>query len=745
MTGVSVLLRLSLEPIWTGRLPYITLFPAIMLSAWVGGVGPGILTTLTAAAAASLWIDPSRSWSRWDAGEWFGLFVFVGVGLMISVLNEAWRRGVRSLAESEQSLEVTLTSIGDAVITTDDQGRVTRLNNIAETLTGWSEAEATGRPLQEVFVIVNEESRQPVPNPVVQVLRDGVVAGLANHTLLMSRDGSAVPIDDSAAPIRARAGVTAGVVLVFRDVTERRRIEVEREIQSRIARELAAIVESSDDAIVSKDLQGTITSWNRGAERMFGYTPAEVVGKSIYVIIPEERRSEEEDVLRQIRSGQKVDHFETVRRRKDGSRLFVSLTISPIYSTSGAVIGASKIARDISGQKEAELERAEVLAREQAARAEGERASRLKDEFIAVLSHELRTPLNAVLGYSQLLTSGTLPAARVAHAIAAIERNARAQARLVESMLDLSRVMAGKLELNLDDVDLIAVIEASADALRPEAEVKGIAFEWRVPASPIRLAGDAARLQQVFWNLFSNALKFTRGPGRITIAVTPGPEDVAIAVSDDGQGIKSELIPHVFDRFRQGMNEGGRAPAGLGLGLALVKEMVQAHGGTVRADSGGEGQGSTFTVTLPLRRAPARPRQARAPGGTGPGVLAADILIVDDERDAREFLALFLVGRGATVRTAASVPEALDAMARQPPDVLLADIGMPEEDGYSLIRRRRAYEAENHLARVPAIAVTAYASASDREAAIAAGYDMHLAKPVDSDALVAAVGSVTSA
>jgi PAS domain S-box-containing protein len=646
-------------------------------------------------------------------------------------MNDAWRRRTHALAESERRLDVTLGSIGDAVITTDNEGRVMLLNAVAERLTGWSTPEAAGRPLREVFVTVNES---PAPADSRQVL-------------LVSRNGGSIPIDERTAAISAMDGQTAGSVLVFSDISERRRAESDRETQDRVARELAAIVESSDDAIVSKDLESTIRSWNLGAERMFGYAASEVVGRSIRIIIPEDRWSDEDAVLRQIRRGEKVDHFETIRRRKDGSELAVSLTISPIRSAAGIVIGASKIARDISERKLAERERAESLSREQSARLELERASRLKDDFLAVLSHELRTPLNAVMGYSQLLGSGALPPARVAHAVAAIQRNARAQARLVESLLDLSRIMAGKLDLNFEELDLASVLEAAVDALRPDAEAKGTVFEWTNPGQRVPLIGDAARLQQVFWNLFSNAIKFTRGSGRVVVSVSTDADHARIGVTDDGQGIAPSFLPHVFERFRQGQ-AGGRPKAGLGLGLALVREMVQAHGGTVIAESAGEGRGSTFTVTLPLKptaKVTVAHATLRPAVDSDTGVWDREILVVDDERDAREFLALLLSGLGARVRTAGSVAAALDAMTRQRPDLLLADIEMAEEDGYSLIQRWRAIEQQHESPRVPAIAVTAYATPKDRERAITAGFDAHVAKPVDSDALVAVIGAVTTA
>ena len=743
---VATLLRLGLDPAWESGLPYITFFPAIMLSAWLGGVGPGIVTTaLSALAAAFFWIQPVRAFRLAGPSEWLGLFVFVGVGVVISVLNEAWRRSAMAVVESEQRLAVTLASIGDAVLTTDQEGRVTGLNAVAETLTGWPAREAMGRPVHEVLVLVDEASRAPAPNPVQRVLRDGVVAGLAAQTLLVSRDGRSIPIDDSAAPIRTDDGRTTGVILVFRDISERRRGEAEGEAQDRIARELAAIVESSDDAIVSKNLESTIRSWNRGAERMFGYAAQEVVGKSIRIIIPEDRWSEEDDVLRQLRRGEKVDHFETIRRRKDGSELAVSLTISPIYSAAGIVIGASKIARDISERQEVERERTELLRREQAARTEVERASRLKDDFLAVLSHELRTPLNAVLGYAQLLTSGALSTERQLHAIQAIQRNAMAQARLVESLLDLSRVLAGKLELNLEQLSLSSVLEAAAEAVRPEAEAKRIAFELSTASTSIRLPGDAARLQQVFLNLLSNAIKFTSAGGRVTVTGTIGRTHASVEITDNGRGIAADLLPHVFDRFRQA--EGEAARGGLGLGLSLVREIVHAHGGTVKAESDGEGRGSRFTVTLPLA-ADSTLKVVNTADWNPPGDLLLEglrreILVVDDERDAREMLTLILTTRGATVRTAASAAEALDAMSQRRPDVLLADLGMPEEDGFSLMRRWRLQEQQHQWARVPAIAVTAFASQKDYDRAVTAGFDRHIAKPIDLDELVRTIAGVT--
>ena len=472
-TAVAVVARLVLDPAWGLRLPYITFFPAIMLSGWLGGWGPGLTTTLLSAFAATyFWVPPVETLRITDPTEWLGLAVFVFVGVVMSGLNEAWRRGSVALNRSEQGLS-----------------------------------------------------------------------------------------------------------------------------------QLAAIVAGSDDAIASKDLEGTVRSWNRGAERIFGYTAEDIIGRSIRTIIPEERWSEEDEVLRKIRRGEKVDHFETVRRRKDGTEVYVSLTISPIYSPTGVIVGASKIARDISERKLVEAERARVLYREQQARAEMERAGKLKDDFLTILSHELRTPLNAVLGYTQLLLSGVVAPKEVPQAVQAIQRSAQVQARLVESLLDMSRVIAGKLDLKLQDVMLASVIEAAVEAVRPDAVKKNVELEVNGLSNQVAVFGDPARLQQVFWNLLTNAVKFTPAGGRVTISVSTAGTDALIQISDTGRGIAPDFLPYVFDRFEQAKREDTREHAGLGIGLSLVRELVHAHGGAVTAESDGEGRGAVFSVTLPLTQA----------------------------------------------------------------------------------------------------------------------------------------------
>ena len=350
---------------------------------------------------------------------------------------------------------------------------------------------------------------------------------------------------------------------------------------------LAAIVESTDDAIISKNLDGIIQTWNRGAERMFGYSAAEAVGRSIRMLIPADRQSEEDDVLRKIRAGETIDHYETIRMRKDGTLLNVSLTASPLRGADGRVVGASKIARDITDQKRLMSELEEAI--------------RLKDEFLAMLSHELRTPLNALLGYVQMLRSPGIDADARKHAEEVIERNSRVLTKLVGDIFDLASVAAGKVRLTLRECDVIPILDASLDVIRPTADTKGVDIirDVRVQEAPV--TADPDRLQQVFWNLLANAVKFTPRGGRVTVSLTggPGPGEVQVTVADTGAGIERGELPYIFQRFRQGTAPARGDHRGLGLGLSLVRYFVELHGGTVQAESEGPWRGATFRVTLP--------------------------------------------------------------------------------------------------------------------------------------------------
>ena len=370
----------------------------------------------------------------------------------------------------------------------------------------------------------------------------------------------------------------------------------------REALRLAAIVSSSDDAIISKDLNGIIQTWNRGAERIFGYTADEVIGKSITIIIPEERMDEETQVLTRIRAGLSVEHFETIRRHKDGSPINISLTVSPVKTADGRVVGASKIARDVSEQIRL--------------RAAAEEASRLKDEFLAVLSHELRTPLNTVLGYARMLRQdqdeGRMPEEMRRRALDALERNADTLSRLVNDVLDTSRVVTGKLRLIFETCPIDQLIEEAIETVRPAADAKGVLIERRLERN-IAVMGDRDRLLQVVWNLLSNAVKFTPSGGSVVVEARKDAGVIHVSVADTGVGIRSDDLPFVFQRFWQAHTGVSREFAGLGIGLALARHLVELHGGTIRAESTGIGHGATFTVSLPTAGAMlARERNLRS-------------------------------------------------------------------------------------------------------------------------------------
>ncbi|MET0292670.1 MAG: ATP-binding protein [Steroidobacteraceae bacterium] len=503
---------------------------------------------------------------------------------------------------------------------------------------------------------------------------------------------------------------------------------------------LAAIVESSDDAIIGKTLEGVITSWNRGAQRLFGYSEVEVLGRSVTVLIPDELLHEETEILSSIRAGNRVDHYQTRRRRKDGSLVDISLTVSPVKGPGGEVIGASKIARDVSVALAANRERDRLLESERAARAEAERLGFLKDEFLATLSHELRTPLNAIIGWCALLRE---PGFRgdSQQAIGVIERNARAQAQIIDDLLDMSRIVAGKIALELRPLSLDEVVTAAADSIRPSATAKAIELSVRGTGEHIAVNGDPARLQQVLWNLLTNAVKFTPSKGRIEISLRAESGFAEICVTDSGVGIPTEFLPEVFDRFRQAQSGSTRQYGGLGLGLSIVQTLAMLHGGRVRAESGGADLGSRFTVQIPLLSGDASALETE-PASALPDLSGRVVLVVDDDDDSRGLLVRILQQQGARVHEAPDAATALQVLANHKVQAMLSDLGMPGTDGFQLMRKVRSLLA-NPNASVPAVAVSAYARPEDRRRAIEAGFHSHIAKPISVPDLLGAVDAAT--
>jgi PAS domain S-box-containing protein len=877
----AVVVRMALEPTLAGRLPFITLFAAVVISSWFGGLGPGLAATAGCLLAADFfWLAPRYSLYASGAADVFGLAMFGIIGVAISVLQEMSQRSAAAVIESQERLNLTMASIGDGVIVADAHDRITTLNAVAETLTGWTDAAAIGRPLDEVCVAVDEGTRELQPPSEWR----------RTPLTLVARDQRRTPVEISLTAMRAGSRMR-GKLVVFRDISARHEAERIRRDEDRATRMLAAIVESSDDAIVSKNLESTILSWNAGAERMFGYSAAEAVGRSVRLIIPDDRMGEEDEVLRRLRRGERVEHFETIRKRKDGREIQVSLTISPIHDRSGVVVGASKIARDITALKETEAERVRLLKenaavteqlnrvgavvasdldrdaiaqavtdaateltaaevgaffydvtdvagesdtrytvtgvpREHLANvpapgdAEGfestfraivsvgapirsflavpvvgrsgqtlgklffahsaagrfterqqrlaigvaswasvalenaamygdaRETSRLKDYFLATLSHELRTPLNAILGYARMLRSGMVAADKQSRAVQVIERNATALTQIVEDVLDVSRIVSGKLRLNLQSVELPDILRTAVDAITPTAEAKGVRVGTTLDPDASPITGDPERLQQIFWNLLSNAVKFTGRGGRVDIRLGRAGGHAEIAITDTGIGIARDFLPHIFERFRQADASFSRERGGLGLGLSISRQLAEMHGGTLQASSEGLGHGSTFRLRLPLVEALADlPGQwsnvppAEASTRALPDLSGLRVLTIDDEADARQLIVEILESAGASVIAARSSMEALELLEHDRPDVIVADLGMPHIDGLEFIHRVRSHP-DVRVRELPAAALTAFARSEDRRAALRAGFQRHLAKPIDPAELVLLIATL---
>jgi PAS domain S-box-containing protein len=520
---------------------------------------------------------------------------------------------------------------------------------------------------------------------------------------------------------------------------------------------LAAVVESSDDVIITKTLDGRITSWNGAAERLFGYTNAQAIGQPITILIPPDRLEEERNIVANLREGNRIDHFETVRVARDGRLLDVALTISPIRNAAGEVVGASKILRDVTERKRVDrslqellAEREHLLESERAARSQAEHLSAAKDDFLALLSHELRTPLSAILGWTQILRRGSPMSGDLANGLEVIERNVRAQTQLVEDLLDMSRIISGQMRLDVQPIMPYSSVAGAVESVRPAADARGVRLEAILDPAAGPVSGDAHRLQQVVWNLVSNGIKFTPRGGQVQVLLERVNSHIEISVADTGIGVHAEFLPHVFDRFRQADVSTTRKYGGLGLGLSIVKHIVELHGGTVSVNSAGEGRGATFAVQLPmvivrptglLRGVHPHSLQELSQLPANADLSNVRVLVVDDEEDARELLGRVLGERGATVVTAASAVDALAAIEQQAPDVLISDIGMPAVDGYELVRRVKGVFARTGT-RFPAIALTAFARSEDRTRALLAGFVTHIAKPVDAAELIATVAAV---
>ncbi|MDB5174946.1 MAG: hypothetical protein JWN51_3719 [Phycisphaerales bacterium] len=639
-----------------------------------------------------------------------------------------------------------------AIFILDLDGHIVSWNDGAELIKGYAPDEIIGRHFSILYT--PEDQAAGKPEHEMRMARER--GHNIDESWRVRKDGSRFWANEALGALRDLAGNLIGFTKVTRDLTDRKRMEDNlRQSEERYR----TVVEGVEDyAIFSMDVHHKITNWNKAAAAVIGYSQEEVIGRSADIIFtPEDREQGMPEKERQKADVVGRSEDERWHLRKDGSLFWASGVLTAVRDEAGQVNGYFKVLRDHTERKRLEDEKSSLLAREQAARETAEGAMRLRDEFLAVVSHELRTPLSAILLWAHILQSAGLPENERVEAAEVIERSAKAQQTLIEDLLDVSRILSGKLRLALQPMDLKVAVRTAIDLVRPAAEAKSIRIEASLDPDAGMARIDPVRIQQVVGNLLANAVKFTDEGGRVEVfleraapTVEGNKNEVEVRVTDTGRGISPEFLPYVFDRFRQADASTTRREGGLGLGLSIVKQLVEMHGGTIQAQSPGLGKGATFIMRLPVLVATPEQSSAFQSRATNerlaPSMQGVRVLLVEDEPNTRRAASWVLEQAGAEVTAVGSAEEALRAFAAatngRRHNVLVSDIGMPGEDGYALIRRVRTMEALLGRERIPAAALTAYAAEEDRAKAITAGFQMHLRKPVDFDELVRAVAQL---
>lgn len=755
--------RWLLDPVLGDRFPFITCFLAVLLVAWVTRMWPSVVALLLGVVASTFFFVPPR-FSLWldlsDAEAVTDVARYLIVGSAIIAVCETMHRARLRAEALPELLRVTLACIGDGVITTDARGKVDFLNQVAKALTGWTLEEAVGRPLTEVFHIVNQETRAQVENPALRALREGTIVGLANHTILIARDGTERHIADSAAPIRIgttgghEAGKAAGAVLVFRDITDHHRAEEALHASEIRYRRL---FETAKDGVLILDAHtGKITDANEFMCGLTGREKSEILGSELYQIGMYKDIEENKAAFRELqRTGYlRHDHLPIHNRR--GEKVEVEL-VANVYKEGDGLVAQCNV-RDISERsllEKAVAVQAEALAAQ----------ARAKDEFLAMLSHELRNPLAPIRAAAHLMRlqeggegAAVNPILHQAREI--IERQVANLTKMVSDLSEVSRVISGRIRLDLRAVDVKQVVEHAVQSATPLFEQRKHAVSVSSCTEPVWAHADATRLEEVLVNLLNNAAKYTPDGGRIAVACElrrEGGKDYAVVrVRDNGVGIEESLLPCVFDLFTQGDRSLDRAWGGLGIGLSLAHRLITMHCGTIAAQSAGAGKGSEFTVKLPLLTVPLdqstterlRP-SAQTPGPAvardgGVKAAAVRVLVVDDNIDLVTMLCGTLRLKGYIVQSAYTGPEGLRIAQEWRPDIALLDIGLPGLDGYEIARRLRADNVRGvaasgeggvvtggAVARMKLIAITGYGRDDDIVLAKQAGFDGHLTKPVE--------------
>jgi PAS domain S-box-containing protein len=843
-TALATFVRLELDP-WLGvQLPYATYFVAIIAAGWGGGWRPAALAAaLGFLLSLYLFVPPRYSLAVESSQFMAGMMLYLVAAAMIVAIIEALHAGRRRSQRQRQLWQTTVASIGDAVLTTDSAGRITFLNPVAERLTGWPLGDALGRAHEVVLRIVDERGGHPQDTPVARALRQEDMVALGEGRMLVARDGSECPIDDSAAPIRDEQGASCGVVVVFRDISARR----EAERAGRLAHEhVVSTLESIPDAFIRVDPDWRIDYVNRQFERRFGRQHGSQAGKILWEEWPELLGTRAEIRLRRAMSGREIQEFEdhyapwngwfamrvcptvngdlavfiqditdrrqaeqALRASEERFRLAAEAVNGIIYDydVASGTVERSNGLYDVLGYRPEEVspladwwweqihpdDRRALLAEcapgtphafgrglhvyrarhrdghyvwlsdrslgvldahgrlvrqvgcsiditaLKAAEDHLKDADRRKDEFLATLAHELRNPLAPISNAVHFLKMKAPPEPAAAWGLGVIERQAHNMARLLDDLLDVSRIARNKLVLRRQPVELAAVLQQAVETSRPLIDMGGHELTVSLPPEPVELDADPMRLAQVFSNLLTNAAKYTPGGGHIRVAAARQEEQVRVSVRDDGIGIAADMLPRLFQIFSQAESALERSQGGLGIGLSLVRGLVELHGGSIEARSDGVGRGSEFIVRLPALARGAAPLAAAPMPQAEPQRSHCKIVVADDNRDGADSMALTLENIGHEVFTAYDGDDALALAELHRPDVALLDIGMPKKNGYDLCR---AIRARPWGGDVVLIALTGWGQEEDRRRAQEAGFDYHLVKPVDVGALTGLLASM---
>ena len=656
-----------------------------------------------------------------------------------------------ALNQSEERFRLLVEGVTDyAIFMIDPQGQVLTWNTGAKRIKGYGPDEIIGQHFSKFYPL--DALQQHLPERELQVA--GTDGRFENEGWRLRKDGTRFWANVVITALRDDTGLLRGFAQVTRDLTQRREDE---EVERRSEERFRLLVEGVDDyAIFMLDPNGYVMTWNSGAQRIKGYSADEIIGQHFSKFYPSDALEggwPEHELQVATETGRFVE--DGWRIRKDGTRFWANVTITALRDGGGQLHGFAKLTRDLSERKRTEAleadgaQREQMLEAERSARIAAQRAARMKDEFLATLSHELRTPLNSILGWTQVLRrQGTPKPEDFQRGMEVIERNTRAQTQLIEDLLDLSRIMSGRVRLDVQQTAIIDVVRGAMESAEPTAQTKGVRLEGILDPRGGIVSGDPGRLQQIVWNLLNNGIKFTPKGGKVQVVLQRIDSHIEISVSDTGIGIAATFLPYVFDRFSQKDSSTTRSQGGLGLGLAISKQLVELHGGSLHAKSPGEGQGATFIVNLPLTilqtdasASRVHPTQSVPEKESAlPRLAGVHALVVDDEADARDLIQRVLQQQGAIVSVAASGAEAIRILEQSSPDILISDVGMPNMDGYQLMRRIRADEHQGR--RIPAVALTAFARTEDRKRALLAGYQSHVAKPVDTAELLIIIASL---